>query len=266
MTAAVPVLTDLHAYRVAVAELPASARLTADPAGAIVVVDGATAWWDAAARAIDAPAAAIVVDAPIEVPLDAVRALAAPDAVPILVHRPRVRHDLVAVALEHRGEAPPPRVVVAEGRASVDHLPALVRDAIGWIRAFGGGPVDVASGAGASVGVSALLRSRSDGRVVGSLIAAAIRPDGEWLRIQALGETTTEFELDAALGRCELATSTSRGRLVAPTRFESGERAVLRRAMAASLESSDVVGDLAGLIDDEETAAIAFGLTSANFS
>ena len=53
------------------------------------------------------------------------------------------------------------------------------------------------------------------------------------LRVQALGEATTELEIDAPLGRTELATSTVDGRLVAPARFEAGERAALRRAVEA---------------------------------
>ena len=80
---------------------------------------------------------------------------------------------------------------------------------------------------------TALLRARAGGRAVGSMIVGATIGEAAVLRVQALGETTTELEIDAPLGRVELATSTVGGRLVAPTRFEAGERAALRRAVEA---------------------------------
>ena len=51
-------------YRAAVAELPLSARLATEAAGAIVVVPGDAGWVDAALAAAAAGAAAVVVARP----------------------------------------------------------------------------------------------------------------------------------------------------------------------------------------------------------
>jgi hypothetical protein len=143
---------------------------------------------------------------------------------------------------------------VAECRATARRLPELVRDAVGWTRTLAATPLVVATAAAASDGGSALLRSRLDDRVVGSMLTTATRPEGTFLRVQALGETTTEYELDEPAGRSELSTSTSRGRLVAPARYEAGERATLRRAVEAVVEQRPPM-DLANLLHDAEAAA-----------
>ena len=80
------------------------------------------------------------------------------------------------------------------------------------------------------------------------------------LRVQALGETSTELEIDAPLGRAELATSTVGGRLVAPARFEAGERAALRRAVEAVAQGLPSA-DLEDLLHDAEAATAALGPT-----
>jgi hypothetical protein len=256
VTRRIPVVAELAGYRVAVAGLPLSAQAADEAAGAIVVVDGAARWWDAAARAIDAGAAAIVVAEPHDVPLDAVAALAglaAEVGVPVVVHRARLREDLVALAVAHR-EGVRPRVVVAECRASAGDLVATIRDAVGWMRALAGTDLVVASASHSADGGTALLRSSADDRVVGSMLSAVTRPEGSLLRVQALGETTTEFELDEPIGRCALATSTVRGRLVAPAVFETGERASLRRAIDALAEQR-MPGELPALLHDAHAAS-----------
>ena len=253
MTARVPVLAGLPAYRVAVAGLPMRAEPAMDRSGAVVVVDGATPWWDAAQRALDDGAAALLVAEPRDVPLEAVRRLVATAEAPIVVHRARLRADLVERALgqrEHRA----PRIVVAECRADARDLASMVRDAVGWVRSFAGGPPAVASASAASDGGSALLRSADDRRVVGSLIASLTTPAGATLRVQALGEATTELEIDEPAGRSELSTSTARGRLVAPARHEAGERVALRRAIEV-LAGGSGSRDLADLLNDEEAAS-----------
>ena len=212
MNASTPVVAELPDYVVAIAGLPLSTERVDRVAGAIVVVDGATRWWDAATLAVEAGAAAVLVAEPREVPLGPVARLAqvaAQSGVTILVHRARLREDLVAVALEQRAGRVP-RVVVAECRAAAGDLPAMVRDAIGWTRALAGERLTVAAASFGRASGTALLRSRADGRVVGSLILGATIVEATVLRVQALGETTTELEIDAPLGRTELATSTVR--------------------------------------------------------
>jgi hypothetical protein len=253
VTVPVPVITDLPGYRVAVAGLPLRAEHAKDPDGAIVVVDGRVAWWDAAAGAVDAGASAVIVAEPCEVPLEAVDALAAQRRVPIIVQRSRLREDLVAMAVEHRDGARP-RVIVAECRATAVDLSAMIRDAVGWMRALAGAELDVATSSVGPLGGTALIRARHGGSVVGSMILAVTRPEGTLLRLQALGETTTEVELDDPAGRSELATSTIRGRLVAPARFEAAERAALRRAIDA-IAPGRLSSDLADLRHDAGAAS-----------
>lgn len=266
MTAPISVVTSLDAYRVAVAGLPLRARLARDAgsapsepgagesvAGAIVVVDGVTGWWDAAAAAVDARARAVLVSEPRGVPLESATKLLEQTTVPIAVHRARLRHDLVDQAVAARDGAPP-RIVVAEVRGSAIALHAIVRDAVGWIRALGGARLEVASTAATSRGGTALLRSRDDGRAIGSTVFAASEPRGELLRIRALGETATDIDIDEAMGRSEVATSTAAGRTAAPTRFEEGERAALRRAVDAVASGTTHLPDLEHLLHDATAA------------
>lgn len=233
MSERVGILADLPEYVVAVAGLPRSAERVGRSAGAIVVVDGSAEWWDAAAGAVEAGAAAVLVAEPRAVPLEEVGALAdraADRGVPIVVHRSSLRADLVVLALAQRSGVAP-RVTVAECRATADALPAMVRDAVGWTRSLAGAPLVVgAADSGRDAG-TALLRADDDGRVLGSVLVGVTSPEGAVLRVQALGEATTEVEIDAPLGHVELATSTAAGRLVAPARLESGERASVRRAV-----------------------------------
>jgi len=256
VNARVPVVAGLPDYLVAVAGLPLSTERVDRAAGAIVVVDGATRWWDATALAVEAGAAAVLVGEPREVPLERVARLAElaeQSGVPILVHRARLRDDLVAVALEQR-ESFGTRVVVTECRAAPSDLPAMVRDAVGWTRALAGERLAVAAASFGPASGTALLRTRAGGRVVGSLIVGTTIGEATVLRVQALGEATTELEIDAPLGRTELATSTVHGRLVAPTRFEAGERAALRRAVAAVAQGLPSA-DLEALLHDADAAA-----------
>jgi hypothetical protein len=248
----IPVLAELPGYRVAVAGLRLRAEPAHAPDGAIVVVDGRTGWWDAASDAVGVGASAVLVAEPREVPLEAVGELAAHCPVPIIVQRSRLRDDLVALAIEHR-DGVPPRVVVAECRATAAKLPAMIRDAIGWMRALADVELDVAMAAVGPVGGTALLRARNGG-AVGSMSIAVTTDEGAILRVQALGETSTEVEHDEPVGRCELATSTSRGRLVAPSRFEAAERMAVRRAVDA-VAHEQPAPDLAELLRDTEAAS-----------
>jgi len=251
VTARIAVVAELPEYAVAVAGLPERTERVDLVSGAIVVVDGATRWWDAATVAVEERAAAVLVAEPHDTPLervDRLAELARRSGVPILVHRARLREDLVAMAVEQRAGSAS-RVVVAECRAAPRDLPATVRDAVGWTRALAD---ERLAGAAASFGPAsgtALLRARAGGRVVGSMIVGTTIGEATVLRVQALGEATTELEIDAPLGRTELATSTVRGRLVAPPRFEAGERAAMRRAVEAVVKGLPAA-DLDDLMHD----------------
>ena len=260
MSGGIGVVAELTGYRVAVAGLPRRTRLAQAPAGAIVVVDGAAEWCDAAALAIERGAAAILVAEPLRVPPEAIErleAMAAEAAVPVVVHRARLRADLVALAVEHR-EGVAPQIIVAECRAAAGALPLMVRDAVGWMRALAGVPLVASAWTRDAQAGTALLRSRADGRVVGSMVHATTRPEGELFRVQALGETTSELEIDDPVGRCELSTSTARGRLVAPTHFEDGHRMALRRAVDAVVAGARSTGELGELRHDAAVCADLF--------
>ncbi|GAA2026404.1 hypothetical protein GCM10009819_06970 [Agromyces tropicus] len=254
MTARIPVVATTPAHRVAVAGLPERAVPSGRAAGAIVMVDGAGAWWDVAGEAIRDGARAVLVTEPDSTPPAPIARLRTGTGTPVLVHRGRLRRDLVDDALSARGGTAP-RVTVAECRADRQRQPAVVRDAIGWVRELVGSPVGIAAtegGPSSRRAVTALLST--DGRVTGTL--SAIRTPGadDLLRVRGLGETTTEIELDGTLDRIELSTASVGGRLVAPTRFESGERVALRRALDAIAEGSST-SDLADLLHDSEAAA-----------
>lgn len=251
MTARFPIVASLPEYRVAIAGLPMRAQAATGRAGAIVVVDGVGAWWDAAAEAVADGARAVLVDEPGHVPPDVVDSLAEGSDSPVLVHRSRLRYDLVARVVDARDGAMP-RVIVAECRADSADLPSLVRDAVGWIRVLGGGLPEVVAAGGA-----VLLRPAGMADPVASLLATATAAGGPVLRIRAMGEVTTELEIDDPLGRREVSTSTTGGRMVAPALHESGARAALRRAIDV-LAAGESPHDLADLRHDARMASAIF--------
>ena len=251
MSARIPVVASLPEYRVAVAGLPMRTQAATGRAGAIVVVDGAGAWWDAAAEAVADGARAVLVAEPDRVPPVGLDSLAAASDAPVLVHRSRVRRDLVSRVVEAR-DGTSPRVIVAECRADHADLPSLVRDAVGWIRVLGGGPPEVVAAGGA-----VLLRQAGTEAPVASLLATPTAAGGPVLRVRALGEVTTELEIDDLLGRRDVSTSTAAGRLVAPALHESGARAALRRVLDM-LALGDEPRDLADLRHDARVAGAIF--------
>ena len=100
------------------------------------------------------------------------------------------------------------------------------------------------------------------------MLLALSQPRGELLRVRALGETATDLEIDEAMGRWELATSTTAGRTIAPARFEEGERMALRRAVAAIASGATRLPDLDELLHDATAAEtlVRFVAASAPFS
>jgi hypothetical protein len=251
MNTGLPVFSNLPAYRVAVAGLPKSAQLASHPAGAIVVVDGSTGWEQAASDAVATGASAVVVAEPHDVSHERLAELVEHGTVPIIVARARLRHDVVSLAVEHRADAPP-RIVIAECRSALDTVPRMVRDAVGWIRELTMSSLGVATSAVGAGGGTVLLLA-DNGRPAGSMIVTITRPEGTLLRVTALGETTTEMELDEPMGSFELVTNTGRGRLVAPARYETGERLAIRRALDA-VAARTHPSDLADVIHDDGVA------------
>ena len=216
----------------AVAGLPHRAERVGRAAGAIVVVDGSTEWWDAASLAVDAGAVAVLVAEPRAVPFASVARLAdRADArgVPILVHRAALRADLVDLAIAQRAGAAP-RVTVAECRATDDDLPAMVRDAVGWTRALAGVPLVVAAAGGGRDAATALLRAAGDGRVVGSVLVSVTSPGERCCGCRRSGGHLRTRDRRAARPH-RAGHEHRRGAPGGPARLESGERASVRRAV-----------------------------------
>jgi hypothetical protein len=254
MTRPIAVFSGLGTYRVAAAELPASARLADSPDRAIVVVSGGS-WWDAAIRAFEEGAAGVVVARPAPVPGGALSALeSAANSRPLIIERPLLRADVAGAAIAAR--MPAPTALVVECHAPAASLPAALRDALGWARLLGGGPLTLSSAqAGRARGV-ALLETAAGLPV--SLVFAAQpgAPALGRLRLTALG--TTLIEVDGDETELHLSMTDAASRRTAPPRFERPERLTLRRAIAAAVGGEH----LSDLIDLARDAALAEAVTT----
>ncbi|BDV31964.1 hypothetical protein [Microbacterium terricola] len=234
------------AYRTAVAELPLSAQLADTPAGSIVVVPGRTGWVDAALAAVAAGAAAVIVAAPAFAVAADIRRMQAGAKVPVVVERPHLRTDSTFDAAAGRsidGGSTAPRLLVADGGAPRGLVPIVAREALGWLRVLSGGRLALASADGAF----ALLET-ADGTAATLSIVVTSTPGGGSFCVRAIGEVLTEVEVDER--RTRVSTSTTRGTLSAPDRYESSARLAVRRALAAV--ESGPTDDLGELLADTE--------------
>lgn len=231
---AVPVWTDLAAYRAAVAELAPLVRLAdADAVGALRIIDGRGAWWDRLERL---PASAgVVVDEPQPAPVAAHARMRALDF-PVVIARRRLRADVVAalepVAASH---------VVVDAWGSAAEARVLLRDAVGWGRVLAGGPLDVvARDATSAADALALVR----GSVGVSVTCASGGPGvGDALTAVTLGPRRVEVRIDSAAATIRVATDDVDGRRLAAPRREAAERVALRRirdAVATGVRPGDL--------------------------
>ena len=225
-------------YRTAVAELPLRTRLLREANGAIVVVSGAERWVAGVRAAASDGASAIVVSDPHVVSAVDVERLASDIRIPVLVERPLLREDLAADAVASRvgsSGAAVPRLVLVDAAARPAMRAVTGRDAVGWARILAGAaPLVVHADRGLALldcgGIAATLTIVTTGR-----------PGAGWIRGRAVGETTTEVEVEG--GAAIVVSLTDRGRLQLPTRFESPARLTLRRAVGAVEAVSGVGGD-----------------------
>jgi hypothetical protein len=247
------VLAPTAAYHSALAELPLSTRATDLHAGAIVVVPGVDGWVDAALAAAEAGAVAVVVADPAFESSARVRLLAGTLHIPVIVERPLLRPDLAEDAIRRRMGAEP-RLLLADASADVAQLTAVARESVGWLRVLAGGALSLTRADGA-------LALFETGSGVGGAVSvvATSRPAGGLIRAQALGETTTDIEVEGR--RARLVTSTGAGRVIAPARFESSERLALRRALEA-LTAQTGPSDLSELAVDTESAELFLAATA----
>jgi hypothetical protein len=230
-------------FRAALAELPLTAGPADEVFDAVVVVPGGGGWVEAATATAAAGAAALVVAHPAFVPADALRRLARDVGIPVVVERALLRPDVADDAAAGRSGSAP-RMLIADGAASAAQVPVVAREAVGWLRALAAAEVRMVATAGH------LAMLETDAGVPATLsVVATSRAGGGWIHVQALGEVSSDVEVekDAA----QVVTATAAGRLIAPPRFESSARLALRRAIAAAGIGADV-DDLRRLAEDTE--------------
>lgn len=261
------VVAASDAFARAVAELTLSARRTDVVDGAIVVVAGSSGWAVRALAAARAGAVGVVVDDP-QAADDADIALLQDSVgrVPVVLHRPRLRADVVADAARPTA----PRHVTAEVAAEAAEFAGAVRDAIGWLRVLTPGELVLSVTAGtASGGVLALLEGALP---EGALPEGALREEAERgraatltatimsgaggarIRAHAIGEERVEVVVDAATGAFSVDVATASGVLQVPRRHESPERIAVRRAIDA-VSAPGTVDDLRAFRHDVARAA-----------
>ena len=252
MSPARPVVAagSLH-YRAAVAELPASARLSDHASDGVVVVPGDGPWWTSLVEAQAAGALAVVVSNPKSVSLAAFEALAAfledPVSVPVVVERPTLRSDVVVNALDARAGSPASMVTV-EGAASAGEMEATLRDGLRWAAVLAGGPLSYCGGGD---GIFLLEAAGASGPVPVTVGVRQLTGDARdpLLRVMALGEVRTEVECGRAGASIRLKTTTGHGTTLAPLRYETSARLALRRALDAC-SSDERLTELDHLLED----------------
>lgn len=231
---ALPVWTDLAAYRAAVAELAPLVRLAdADESGVLRVVDGRGAWWDRLERLTDA--LGVVVDEPHPAPASAHERLRTLD-VPVVVARRRLRADVVASIVPT-----PAAHVVVDAWGAASEAAVLLRDAVGWGRVLAGGPLDVvAHDATRTADVLALVRGAVGVSVTRASGGSGV---GDALTAVALGPRRVEVRIDSAAATIHVETDDVEGRSIAAPKREAAERVALRRlrdAVATGVRGSDL--------------------------
>ena len=252
MSPARPVVAagSLH-YRAAVAELPASARLSDHASDGVVVVPGDGPWWTSLVEAQAAGALAVVVSNPKSVSLAAFEALAAfledPVSVPVVVERPTLRSDVVVNALDARAGSPASMVTV-EGAASAGEMEATLRDGLRWAAVLAGGPLSYCGGGD---GIFLLEAAGASGPVPVTVGVRQLTGDARdpLLRVMAVGEVRTEVECGRAGASIRLKTTTGHGTTLAPLRYETSARLALRRALDAC-SSGERLTELDHLLED----------------
>lgn len=256
MSPARPVVAagSLH-YRAAVAELPASARLSDHASEGVVVVPEEGPWWTSLVEVQAAGALAVVVSNPKSVPLAAFEALEAlagflgeePVTVPVVVEGPRLRSDVVVNALDARAGSPASMVTV-EGAASAGEMEATLRDGLRWAAVLAGGPLSYCGGGD---GIFLLEAAGASGPVPVTVGVRQLTGDARdpLLRVMALGEVRTEVECGRAGASIRLKTTTGHGTTLAPLRYETSARLALRRALDAC-SSGERLTELDHLLED----------------
>lgn len=243
------VFSSLERYRGAIGELPETTTAASSPQGAIVVVDGAGAWWDDCLRAAASGAVGIVVSAPGPAPTSALDRLT---GLPIVLERPLVRADVASdLASDLADGRPAASALVVECHAPRPALAGALRDALAWAAVFAAAPLKLHTATFSGARGMALIDVGDEASVALVVGASAGAPRSGRLRVTSLGETRRELEVDG--GETRFAVTDAASRRLAPTRFERPERLALRR-LAAAVEAGVIPDDLAGYARDSALA------------
>ncbi|RFA12598.1 hypothetical protein B7R21_09630 [Subtercola boreus] len=235
------VFTDHAPYRRALGGLTASTARAVDARGAVVGLAGDAGWMQRVEAARAGGAVAAVVDDPATAADDSPAPLSS-SAFPVILERPRLRHDLcIAAALARAGV--PARAVVVECAGSEAASAGLLGDGIGWARVLAGGELVLRSVGRSAGGFVCLLAGPGDLPVTVVFTWSGPQDGGGLLRASALGETRSEVTVDLLAGAVEIDTVSAAGTFRAPPRHESSNRLALRRAVQAA-GSGEPVGDL----------------------
>lgn len=230
----VPVWVGDASFDAAIAQLPERVVRSAQPRGAICVVDGRRERHENVRTLLAEDAAAVVLAHPGRARPELIGALDEA-VVPVVVDRPLLRADDAEVVSR---EALRPRHILVEAIGARPHFRAVLLDAVGWVRILDAGEIDVVSRARTDDAVLAALRSSSgvEATVSGARLSTAVEPA---LAVDGLGERRLEVELDVAAGIRAVRVHGENGALVHASADEAHERLALRRALAA-LDGTEV--------------------------
>ncbi len=240
-----PIVAAAHDYRVAAVELPASTRLVADHARAVVVLAGVAGIAGSAGQAAAHGAEVLVLAEGTGIPLEVLEDLRATVRIPVVVARPRLRADVTAGL----GAAPDVRAVVVEAAAAPEEATAVLRDALGWARVFSGAPLRTVALSHTGEASLTLL----DAAGVGVTLLTTETRGAALVRAQTVGAARIEVTIDDGAGRQRVTWTTEDGVLERPTRVEGLARLALRRAVAVAV-GGPAPTDLDDLIEDARLA------------
>lgn len=219
------VFTEDHRYRVALAELTASAVSVPSIGEADVVV--------APQGVADSAGRTVLVSPERGSPVEP------PPGVTVVVERPWLRADVVEDVAAARGWFPRIEIDVAAPAAD---LPAVLADAMGWVRILAGAEAETRAGSATRVGGIADARA---GESVVTLLLRRRESGSAVLRIAGIGPRRVEIRIDDGRRRATVRIVDDEGARTLPARWEDAARLALRRAVETvrSGEGSDEYDD-----------------------
>ncbi|PPF89605.1 hypothetical protein C5B96_01625 [Subtercola sp. Z020] len=228
----VRVFADHAAYRQALGGFARSATAVLTAHDSVAALSGEGEWPTRVEEAARAGAVVAVVDDPAAVSQEALDGLGAL-AMPIVLQRPRLRHDLAGAATSARGGSTV-RAVVVECAGGEHERAGLLADAVGWAREFAGGELMLRSAEGTAGGLVCLLEGPGGLPVTVMFTGLDAPRAGGLVRVSVLGETRSEVSVDPVAGVADLDTVTAAGTLRAAPRHESSHRGALGRGIRAA--------------------------------